>query len=63
MNKSINKYNKENLPFILNIFKKEVLEKTNQNLLKDLEKKFVTIDDEDIIPTEFKKLIFKNTNK
>jgi hypothetical protein len=61
MYKSINKYDNKELPFILNIFKKEILQKINPNLLENLEKKFVSIDDEDIIPKEFKKLIFKNT--
>ncbi|MFK7780202.1 MAG: hypothetical protein QM490_03555 [Candidatus Gracilibacteria bacterium] len=60
MYKSINKYSSNGLPIILDIFTKEVLNKLDSKKIKNLEKKFVTIDDEDIIPKEFKKLIFKS---
>lgn len=60
MYKSIDKYLDNDLPLMLKIFDKEVLEKIDKKLLINLEKKFVTIDDEDIIPSEFRKLIFKN---
>jgi len=60
MYKSINKYDSKKLPYILNIFKKEVLNKFSNDELIKLEKKFGIVDEDDIIPSEIKKLIFKN---
>ncbi len=56
MNNSLEKYDKT--PFILNIFKKEVLIKFNNNDLDNIEKKLGKIYSDDIIPKEIKKLIF-----
>ena len=58
MYKSLTKYDK--LPYILKIFKEEILDKMNNQDIKNIQKKLVTIYNEDIIPAEFKKLIFKN---
>lgn len=58
MYKSLEKYNK--LPYILEIFKKEVLKKFKKDDLEKLEKKLGNIYDEDIIPKEIKKLVFNN---
>ncbi|MCD5385191.1 hypothetical protein LRZ95_00820 [Candidatus Gracilibacteria bacterium] len=58
MYKSLEKYNK--LPYILEIFKKEVLKKFKKYDLEKLEKKLGNIYDEDIIPKEIKKLVFNN---
>jgi hypothetical protein len=52
--------NTEEIPFILNIFKDNVLPKMNENHFNKIEKKLVTIYDEDIIPTQFKKLLTIN---
>ena len=60
MYKSLDKYTKENIPYILKIFRDEVLVKFNNEDLKNIEKKLVTIDGEDIIPSEIKQLIFKD---
>ena len=60
MYKSLDKYTNKNTPYILKIFKKEVLVKFNNETLKKIEKKLVTIDPKDIIPSEIKELIFKN---
>jgi len=49
-----------NLPFILEIFKNEVLVKFNENYFYNIEKKLSFISDEDIISDEIKKLIIKN---
>jgi len=59
MYKSLDRYD-NNLPFILKIFKDEILIKFNDEDLKNIEKKLVTITCEDIIPSEIKELIFKN---
>ena len=60
MYKSLDKYTNDELPYILKIFKNEVLIKFNNEALNNIEKKLVTIDGEDIIPSELKQLIFKN---
>lgn len=59
MYKSLDKYKNE-LPFILKIFKEEVLIKFTEIDLINIEKKLWNIYSEDIIPKEIKKLIFKN---
>ena len=59
MSKSLQKYNEDNIPYILKIFENEVLNKTSSEKLLKLEKKFGVRDDEDIIPSEIKKLFFK----
>lgn len=59
MYKSLNFYNENEYPYILDIFKKELLIKLDNNKLKKIEKKLVTIDDEDIIPSDYKWLILK----
>jgi hypothetical protein len=51
---------RKNIPYILKIFKKEVLPNINENNLKNTQKKLVRIYNEDIIPSELKELIFKN---
>lgn len=51
--------NSKNLPFILDIFKKELLNKFDTKNIKNIEKKLVTIYNDDIIPTQLKNIIFK----
>jgi hypothetical protein len=60
MYKSIEKYSESNLPYILKIFEKDLILKLDNEIILNIEKKLVTIDEEDIIPLEFKKIIFKN---
>lgn len=48
-----------NLPFILQIFEKEVLVKFDLKSIENIEKKLVTIYNDDIIPSIIKDLIFK----
>ncbi len=55
---SIWKYS--NLPFILDIFSKEVLINLLNNDIKNIKKKLVTIYNEDIIPLEIKKILKNN---
>jgi hypothetical protein len=62
MYKSINKYDKNNLVYILKIFQKELLKQFDEKKLKEIEKKLVKIYNDDIIPIEFKKLIFIKDN-
>lgn len=54
-----NHYNDKKLPFILDIFNKEVLYKMTTLKLKNIEKKLVTIYNEDIIPAEIKNNLFQ----
>ncbi len=61
MNKSIKKY-WNNLPYILEIFNREVLTKLTNEEIKNIEKKLGNRSDEDIIPKEIKKIIFKEKN-
>ena len=58
MYKSLNLYTNNNLPFILKIFKDEVLIKFSEKDLNNIEKKLGKIYDQDIIPEEIKKIIF-----
>lgn len=60
MYKSLFLYDKNPIPYILKIFKKDVLYNMSELDIKKLEKKLVRIYDDDIIPIELKKLIFKN---
>ena len=57
MYKTLNKYS-DNLPFILKIFKEEVLINITDIELQNIEKKLGNRSDEDIIPSELKKIIF-----
>ncbi len=57
MHKTLNKYS-DNLPFILKIFKEEVLINITDIELQNIEKKLGNRSDEDIIPNELKKIIF-----
>jgi len=49
-----------NLPFILKIFQEEILPKINNQEFENIEKKLVTIYNDDIIPLDLKKIIFMN---
>ena len=60
MYKSLDKYKENKLPYILEVFKKDVLNKMKDEDLKNIEKKLVRIWWWDIIPSELKELIFKN---
>lgn len=62
MYKSLSKYKINDLPFVLQIFKQEIFANMNKEDIRKLEKKLVRIYDEDIIPSELKKIIFKNIN-
>lgn len=53
------RYWEKKIPYILEIFQKELLVKMDDDVLINIEKKLVSIDDEDIIPSGYKKLIFK----
>lgn len=56
-----NHYNdEEKLPFILQIFKNEILSKMQESEFKNIEKKLVTIYNDDIIPTQFKDILKNN---
>lgn len=57
--KSLNFYDEKTLPDILKIFKKEIFLKNDLSFFKNLEKKLVTIYDEDIIPEIIKNKIIK----
>lgn len=58
--KSIEKYDNNNLPFILNMFKNELINKNINLNFEKIEKKLCNISSEDIIAPEIKKLIFKD---
>jgi hypothetical protein len=60
MYKSIKKYDNKKMPFILNIFNNELLIKLGNEDFKNMEKKLVRIDRDDIIPSELKDIILKN---
>lgn len=62
MYKSLEKYDNDKLPYILDIFKNDVLTKMTIVELENIEKKLVTISQDDIIPENIKKLIFKWSN-
>ncbi len=62
MYKSLDFYESEKNPFILEIFKKEVLEKQKPEDIKKIENKLVTIYNDDIIPEKIKQIIFKQKN-
>ena len=57
MYNALKNYNSWNEPYILQIFKKEVLKKLDENYLKNLEKKLLKVYDDDIIPLNFKKYL------
>lgn len=57
--KSLDFYDDKNMPNILKIFKKEIYLKNDIWFFKKLEKKLVSINDEDIIPLDFKNNILK----
>jgi hypothetical protein len=48
------------LPYILNIFKTEVYDNFDNKKIKNIQKKLVTIYNDDIIPKDFKKIILTN---
>jgi len=52
-------YDENSMPEILKIFKKEIFLKNDISFFKNLEKKLVTIYDEDIIPEIIKNKIIK----
>jgi len=56
MYNSLKNYN-DKLPYILNIFKNEVLIKLDQKTLENLEKKLLKVYDDDIIPKELKNIL------
>ena len=58
--KSLKLYDKNNMPEILLSFKNKVLIDGNNDYFKKLEKKFVTIYDEDIIPEDLKIKLLNN---
>jgi hypothetical protein len=62
MYKTLDLYDKDKLPFILNIFNNEVLINFNKNDLNNIEKKLGKIYEQDIIPKEIKKIIFLKNN-
>ena len=57
--KSMDFYDENSMPEILKIFKKEIFLKNDISFFKNLEKKLVTIYDEDIIPEIIKNKIIK----
>ncbi len=59
MYKSLEKYDKKNKPYIMNLFEKEILSKNDKNYVKKLEKKLDRIYEDDIIPIEIKTIVFK----
>jgi len=60
MKMDLDKLKKENkkIPYMLEIFEKEVLSKMSEKEFSDLEEKIFQIYDEDIIPSEIKNKLF-----
>jgi len=57
MNLAIKKYKPDNIPYILQIFKKEILSRISLQEIKKLEKKLFKIERDDNIPVELKNIL------